>query len=68
MLSTDLHLLRDILNYVAVLESRIRKLEEKSDEMQDSLDFLENEVPHLRHLVHQNEDLENQLAFYYPPD
>ncbi|AFZ00739.1 hypothetical protein [Calothrix sp. PCC 6303] len=50
---------------------RIDTLESQNEEILQKLDNLENiynEIPYLRHLVDQNEELQNLVDFYCPPD
>lgn len=58
----------EIFQRLDKLETRFSRHETKLQECQDSVNFVEAEIPHLRHLVHRNEELENDLAFRHPPD
>ncbi|MBD2293099.1 hypothetical protein H6G06_06265 [Anabaena sphaerica FACHB-251] len=45
---------------------KLDNFENQLQENQESMSVLEAEIPHLRHIVCKNEDLENRLTFLEP--
>ncbi|MBW4498501.1 MAG: hypothetical protein KME57_02645 [Scytonema hyalinum WJT4-NPBG1] len=58
----------EILQKLAKLEKKYNAHETQLQECQSSVNFLEDEIPHLRHLVGRNEELQNRIDFFCPPD
>lgn len=49
-------------------DNRVSCLEKNQQQVLQRLERIEEEIPYLRHLVSKNEDLENKVSFYEPPD
>ena len=65
----------EVYKFVSILKQqhqemllRLDSVENQLQEKQESISFIEAEIPYLRHLVCKNEDLENRLAFLEPED
>lgn len=54
----------DSKHRIDILESQHKEILQRLD----NLDNISNEIPYLRHLVDRNEELQNLVDFYCPPD
>jgi hypothetical protein len=80
--ATATRLFYEVYKFISILKQDIQSCKQQNQEIlvkldsfenqlqenQESINFIETEIPHLRHLVGKNEDLENRLAFLEPED
>lgn len=73
ILNADISQIHDLLmlrlaSELTKQDNRVSCLEKNQQGVLQRLEFIEGEIHHLRHLVSKNEELENKISFYEPPD
>jgi septal ring factor EnvC (AmiA/AmiB activator) len=58
----------EILQTLNKFTKKLMLNEAQLQAFQDSVQFLEAEIPYLRNLVHRNEELQNERNFFCAPD